>query len=382
MANTFLTPNVIYSGNDALNKLSLQINENDNILIVTDATMIKLGHVEKIIRIINNVHASYSLFADINAEPTDTMINNGVRVYKENNCNKLLAIGGGSPIDSMKAIACLIDENKEISYFMGKTIIKKLPQMIAIPTTAGTGSEATMFTIISDTKTQVKMLLKGECLIPNVAIIDPQFTMSVPASVTSHTGVDALCHAIEAYTSKKSQPLSDTFALSAIKRIFLNLPIVYKQLDNVEARKQMAIAALEAGIAFNNSSVTIIHGMSRPIGALFHVAHGLSNAILMENCLNFALDGAYDRFADIARFCNISNNDDDRAASKELMIYLHNFLNNLNLPTMSQIGIDKKQFEEAIDKMAQDAFISGSPSNTIKETSIEDMKKIYLDTYR
>lgn len=382
MANTFLTPNVIYSGNDALNKLSLQINENDNILIVTDATMIKLGHVEKIIRIINNVHASYSLFADINAEPTDTMINNGVRVYKENNCNKLLAIGGGSPIDSMKAIACLIDENKEISYFMGKTIIKKLPQMIAIPTTAGTGSEATMFTIISDTKTQVKMLLKGECLIPNVAIIDPQFTMSVPASVTSHTGVDALCHAIEAYTSKKSQPLSDTFALSAIKRIFLNLPIVYKQLDNVEARKQMAIAALEAGIAFNNSSVTIIHGMSRPIGALFHVAHGLSNAILMENCLNFALDGAYDRFADIARFCNISNNNDDRAASKELMIYLHNFLNNLNLPTMSQIGIDKKQFEEAIDKMAQDAFISGSPSNTIKETSIEDMKKIYLDTYR
>ena len=120
MADTFLTPNVIYTGNDALNKLSLQINENDNILIVTDATMVKLGHVDKIIKIINSIHASYTIFSEINAEPTDTMINNGVKIYKNNNCNKLLAIGGGSPIDSMKAIACLIDEDKEISYFMGK----------------------------------------------------------------------------------------------------------------------------------------------------------------------------------------------------------------------------------------------------------------------
>ena len=165
--------------------------------------------------------------------------------------------------------------------------------MIAIPTTAGTGSEATMFTIITDTANNVKMLLKGACLIPDLAIIDPVFSISTPKSVTTSTGVDALCHAIEAYTSRKAQPFSDIFALSAIKRIFSNLPIVYEEPDNLEARKEMALAATEAGIAFNNSSVTLVHGMSRPIGALFHVPHGLSNAMLLERCMYFVLRCRY-----------------------------------------------------------------------------------------
>lgn len=381
MANTFLTPNIIYSGENALSELHKQITNQDKIMIVTDDTMVKLGHVKKITDIIEECNATAVVFSKINSEPDDLMIKDGVTIYKENACNKFIAIGGGSPIDSMKAIAALINEDHDIAYFMGKTIDKVLPQMIAIPTTAGTGSEATMFTIISDTKTQVKMLLKGECLIPNIAIIDPQFTLSVPASVTSHTGIDALCHAIEAYTSRKAQPLSDTFALSAIRRIINNLPIVFKQPDDVEARKQMALAALEAGIAFNNSSVTIIHGMSRPIGALFHVAHGLSNAILMENCLQFALNGAYARFAEIARFCNISTNQNDQYASEEFMKYLHNFLQIFNLPIMSEIGIDRNEYEKMIDKMAKDAQASGSPGNTIKSVSIQDMKEIYLKTY-
>ena len=152
--------------------------------------------------------------------------------------------------------------------------------MVAVPTTAGTGSEATQFTIITDTKRDIKMLIGAKELIPDLVLLHPEFTMTAPANVTVSSGLDALIHAIEAFLSKKAQPLTDTFALSAIQRIFQYLPEVLKDSSDKEARKQMSYAALEAGIAFNNSSVTLIHGMSRPIGALFHVPHGLANAML------------------------------------------------------------------------------------------------------
>ena len=145
--------------------------------------------------------------------------------------------------------------------YLGKEITIETPGMIAIPTTAGTGSEATQFTIITNTKKDIKMLLKGTVLIPDLAIIDPQFTLSAPSRITAATGLDALCHAVESYTSKKAQPLSKSFSVSAVKRILKYLPIAYTDGSNVKAREEMSIAALEAGIAFNNASVTIIHGM-------------------------------------------------------------------------------------------------------------------------
>ena len=176
------------------------------------------------------------------------MINKGLELYKENGCDFLVALGGGSPIDSMKAIAALVANGGNISDYMGKIIGGELPTTVAIPTTAGTGSEATQFTIITDTQNDVKMLLKGAVLMPDYAIIDPQFTMTAPPKITAATGLDALTHAAEAYTSKLAQPLSDTFALSAIKRIFKYLPVAFHDGKNVEAREQMSIAALEAGM--------------------------------------------------------------------------------------------------------------------------------------
>lgn len=173
--------------------------------------------------------------------------------------------------------------------------------MVAIPTTSGTGSEATQLSIITNTEKDIKMLLKGAVLMPDIAIDDPAFTLTAPKSVTAATGLDALCHASEAYTSRKSQPLTDEFAISAIKKIFKYLPICYNDGSNVEARAQMSLAAFEAGVAFNNASVTVIHGMSRPIGALFHVPHGISNAMLLSACFSYVYDGAYGRFADMAR---------------------------------------------------------------------------------
>lgn len=160
----------------------------------------------------------------------------------------------------MKAIGMMAAGGGNISDYMGKVIDVKMPPMAAIPTTAGTGSEATKFTIITDTKRDIKMLLTGDVLIPNLAIIDPQFTMTAPPKITAATGLDALCHAVEAYTSRKAQTLSDTFAVSAVKRIFQYLPVAFHDGQNEKARVQMSVAALEAGIAFCNSSVTVIHG--------------------------------------------------------------------------------------------------------------------------
>lgn len=383
MANVFLTPAHIINGENALNDAKESIAEcGKKALIVTDEMMIKLGNVDKVIQLLSDNNQKFVVFANINGEPNDLMIQDGVKVYQENECDFLIAIGGGSPLDSMKAIAMMNDSLQPIASYMGKTINKELPKMVAIPTTAGTGSEATMFTIITDTATEVKMLLKGPCLIPDIAIIDPAFSMSAPQSVTSATGIDALCHAIEAYTSKKAQPLSDTFALSAISRILKNLHLAYTQPDNVNARIQMSLAALEAGISFNNSSVTIVHGMSRPIGALFHVPHGLSNAMLLGGCMKFIVDGAYDRFAQIARFTNISDSSSDKEAANAFIEYLIQFLAKLNVPTMSQFGIDKESYYHFIEKMANDAFISGSPSNTRKEITVEDMIQLYKEIYQ
>ena len=383
MANTFLTPKMIVSGNDALDSAKSELSKlGKKAFIVTDAMMVKLGNILLLEKILKEVNIDYHIFSEVNFEPNDTVVIQGKDTYRENNCDFLIALGGGSPIDTAKAISILLNNDAPLSSYMGKVIDIDRPPLVAIPTTAGTGSEATKFTIINDTATKVKMLLTGPCLIPDLAIIDPAFSKSAPQSVTSHTGIDALCHAVESYTSRKAQPLSDTFALSAIKRIFANLQKCYDNGNDTEARVQMSLAALEAGISFNNSSVTIVHGMSRPMGALFHVPHGLSNAMLLEECMNYVVDGAYDRFADIARYLSLTDDKDDVKAAKIFLNALSELLRNLNVPTMSQYGIDKEEYFASIDKMAHDAFASGSPSNTIKEIKVDDMVELYKKIYR
>lgn len=383
MANTFLTPKTIVSGNNALDAASSQLNSfGKKAFVVTDATMVKLGNADSLLKVLDKEGIEYSVFPEVNFEPNDLIVKQGAEAYKASGCDFLIALGGGSPIDTAKAISILLASDAALSSYMGKIIDIERPGLVAIPTTAGTGSEATKFTIINDTETKVKMLLTGPCLIPDLAIIDPMFTISAPKSVTAHTGIDALCHALESYTSRKAQPLSDTFALSAIKRIFGNLRTCYNEGNNTEARIQMSLAALEAGISFNNSSVTIVHGMSRPMGALFHVPHGLSNAMLLKECMDFAVQGAYDRFADVSRYLGLSDSNNDKEAAEVFLKELSSLLNDLHVPTMSEYGIDKEEYFSNIDKMAHDAFASGSPSNTIRETTVEDMKELYKQIYR
>ncbi|NRT73990.1 iron-containing alcohol dehydrogenase [Clostridium beijerinckii] len=384
MSNEFMMPKKILTGGKALinSKEYLKL-LGKKALIVTDNVMVSLGNVKMLTNILEEEKIYYKIYSDINGEPTDLMVEKGVEIFKEENCDFLIAIGGGSPIDSAKAIAMMTSNDGKISDFMGKQITNQLPKVVAIPTTAGTGSEATQFTIISDTENDVKMLIKGSSLLPTLAIIDPIFTMTAPAKTTAATGIDALTHAIEAYTSKKSQPLSDVFAISAVKRIFRYLPIAFKDPKNEEARTQMSIAALEGGIAFNNSSVTIVHGMSRPIGALFHVAHGISNAMLLKECLTFVLDGAYSRFAELARNIKIVNEEtSDEIASKKFVDAVNGLCKELQIPSLEEYGIDRNKFFYNLDKMADDAIESGSPSNTIKNITHEDIVSIYKALWR
>ena len=383
MAREFIVPGQMITGAGALEMARDTLGQlGKKAMIVTDKVMMELGNCAKVEKVLKSQKVEYTIYSEIAGEPTDVMIEKGLTQYKEEGCDFLVALGGGSPIDSMKAIGSLVKNGGNISGYMGKVIDVEMPPMVAIPTTAGTGSEATQFTIITDTKKDIKMLLKGKVLIPSLAIIDPQFTMTAPPKITAATGLDALCHAVEAYTSRKAQTLSDTFALSAVKRIFQYLPIAFRDGKNEEARVQMSVAALEAGIAFNNSSVTLIHGMSRPIGALFHVAHGLSNAMLMKECLSFAFEGAYDRFADLGIAIGAADGaDSDETASAKFQAAVVALTEELETPTLAEFGIDKEAFFNVIEKMAYDAMDSGSPQNTQREITQADIEQMYRNLW-
>lgn len=377
MADIFLTPNKIITGEGALELSSDHIKTlGHKALIVTDNAMIKLRNLDRVTKILDKINIEYVIYNEVNSEPNSIMVEKGKKIYVDNDCDFLIALGGGSPIDTMKAIGVILSNEGNISNYIGKLVKNNLPNMVAIPTTAGTGSEATQFTIISDIEKNIKMLISGTVLIPNLAIIDPIFTITAPPVVTASTGIDALTHAIEAYTSRKCQPMSDLFAISAVKRIFKNLKKVYMEGDNKNARSEMAIASLEAGIAFNNSSVTIVHGMSRPIGALFHIPHGLSNAMLLEKCLIFAKDGCEERLAHLAREIGIENLGIEESA-QVFIEEVSKLCKELKIMTLEDYGVDKEEFYNSLEKMAEDALISKSPLNTMKIPTKDDIIEIY-----
>lgn len=383
MAREFFIPKKILSGDGALDSLSELIGDcGKRALIVTGKNVRQLPCFSALCDMLTKNAVDFAVFDGITGEPCDTMIASGAELYRTEGCDFLIAIGGGSPIDSMKAIAVNVSGEKDICSYYGKTIDLSLPKMIAVPTTAGTGSEATQFTVITDTKRNIKMLLKGRALVPDIAVVDGSLGISAPKSVTASTGLDALTHAVEAYTSRRAQPLTDSVCISAVKRLFGFLLRAFKDGSDLEARRETAIAALEAGIAINNSSVTIVHGMSRPIGALYHVPHGLSNAMLLYKCMSFAKDGAVSRFAELARAIGKALPDtDDVTAAESFVDALGELCEALEVQTLEEYGIDREDFLKNIDKMADDAIASGSPANTVKEVTKADIVNIYRSLF-
>ena len=379
----FVIPNHTVVGTNVLGEAAPLLKKMGNkAFIVTGRHVAVSNMMKQLTALLDENGIDCVIFDGITGEPTDTMIENGVEMLKSSGCDFIIGIGGGSPLDSAKAIAAMTVNEGSIADYNGKEITGEILPLAAIPTTAGTGSEATKFTVITDSEKGIKMLLKGDVLVPKLAIVDSSFTVGAPKSVTSATGLDALTHAVEAYTSRKAFSMTDTLAVSAVKRIMKYLPIAYREPDNSLAREQMSIAALEAGICINNSSVTIVHGMSRPIGALFHVPHGMSNAMLLKECLSFAVSGAYEKFATLGRETGVaSDSDSDETAAEKFIDSLQNICDVCEIPTLEQYGIDRDEYYSKISKMATDAVASGSPANTVKEVTVDDCIEIYKKLY-
>ena len=348
-------------------------------LIITDKMMVQLGYAGRIQESLSGQQIAADVFDDTVPEPTVSSIQAGVEKARHGDYDCIIALGGGSPIDSAKAIAILAKHGGKMQdYKFPRMVIEAGLPIIAIPTTAGTGSEVTRFTIITDETSDEKMLCVGIGFMPVATLIDYDLTLSLPPRISADTGIDALTHAIEAYVSKKANPYSDSQALSAMRLLGPNLRRVYHDGTDKAAREAMMLGSTLAGVAFSNASVALVHGMSRPIGAAFHVPHGLSNAMLLPSVTAFSIPAAAERYADCARAMGVATEQDSTAqANDKLLLELRAINDELEVPTPAQFGIERQAFFELITTMSEQALASGSPANNPQVPSVEQVAEIY-----
>ena len=382
MPFTLLTPGRTVCGEGALETCAGALRSlGQKPLVVTGPTTVKREAFARLTAVLAD--SPYAVFSDIPGEPDDAMVEAGAQAYRQAGCDCIIAIGGGSALDCAKAIAVGTVLPGSVCAYAGQEINAPVPPFALIPTTSGTGSEATKYTVITDSKTNAKLLLKGDVLLPRLAIVDYTLTVSMPSRLSAYTGMDALTHAVEAYTSKRANPLSDPYAVDAVKRCFESLPIVCSDPNALKDRESMAIAAFEAGVCICNASVTLVHGMSRPIGAKFHVPHGLSNAMLLAPCLGFAAKNAPERFAGLARAVGFATDaQPDAEAAQALIDQLQSLSKVLQIPSPRAYGVAKDDFLDVAEQMAGEAIQSGSPANTLCPVTHEDVLALYQSLYK
>ncbi|MYL18655.1 iron-containing alcohol dehydrogenase [Halobacillus litoralis] len=352
-------------------------------LVISDPVMDKLGYVNEGRKYLTESNMESVVYSGVESEPTDVYVTEALQLFRTKQCDVVISLGGGSCIDTAKAVAVLASNEGYIGDYRGgkKTVNVKPAPHLAVPTTAGTGSEATDVTVITNTTDDVKMMIKQPAFMPDVAIVDPALTLSSPKHVTAATGIDALSHAIEAYVSKKSHPMADSMALSAMNLIVQHLKTAYREGDNLDAREAMSLAAMQAGIAFSNASVCLVHGMSRPIGALFHVPHGYSNAMLLPAVLEFSRKEAVDRLADVGRIFSPGGLSSNEQAADHAVSSVKELCRELHIPNLKEWGIDKQEFESVISKMSADAWDSGSPASNPRVPTLYEMEELYSVCY-
>lgn len=291
MTSQFNVPATIITGAGASRELVPQLARLGarRVLLVTDAFMVSSGVAEAFFRALGEAKFEVALFAGVQPDPTDANVRDGLRVYVGKHCDAIVALGGGSPIDAAKAIAVLATNSEPLAQYQGyHKVARAGATLVVIPTTAGTGSEVTKVAVITDTARDVKMMMLDRHFLPTVALVDYELTLSMPPALTAHVGVDTLTHGIEAYVSRKATALTDPLALTCIRLVAEHLETAWRDPANRPAREGMMLAATLGGMAFANSSVALVHGMSRPIGAVFHVPHGLSNAVLLPTVTRFS----------------------------------------------------------------------------------------------
>tara|TARA_B100000029_G_scaffold516827_3_gene635517 strand:- start:19841 stop:21025 length:1185 start_codon:yes stop_codon:yes gene_type:complete len=378
-------PSIIISGGGAFNQIGTQAIRSGikKGLVVTDPYMVENGIAQSIKRQCDSQGLKTYLYDKVTPEPTDINIKEGLQILRENRCDGIIAVGGGSCLDAGKGISIMATNKGPISRYAGYNQIPYagLP-LLAVPTTAGTGSEMTRVTVITDTEREVKMMLLDPHLLPKVAIVDYTLTLSMPKPLTAHVGVDTLTHGIEAYVSRKASNITDALALTCVALVGKHLVKAWQKPNDHEARKGMMEAASLGGMAFSNSSVGLVHGMSRPLGALFHIPHGLSNSILLPTITSFSIDAAPKRYSLLARTLGWAKEGDDATKCCQLLIDGLEALNNLvQIPSLKDLGISKKELLESLNKMTEQALESGSPQNNPRIPSTEEIKSLYMEAY-
>src|ERR1700761_8198013 len=352
-------------------------------LVVTDPFMVSSGHVRAVLDPLTAAGLTVSVFSATVPDPTDTVVEAGGVELNKGDFDCLIGFGGGSPSDTAKAMAILAAGGGKMRDYKAPFAADKgaLP-VIAVPTTAGTGSECTRFTVITDTERDEKMLIAGLGALPLAALVDYELTYSVPPRTTADTGVDSLTHALEAFVSKRANPVSDALALSAMALIGENIRTAYAEPRNAVAREAMMLGATEAGLAFSNSSVALVHGMSRPIGAHFHVPHGLSNAMLLPAITRYSVPGAEARYAEAARRIGFAAAaDGDAVAAAKLISGLETLNKDLSVPTPGDFGIEEAAWTSKMALMADQALASGSPANNPRVPTAAEIIGLYREVW-
>ena len=382
---TVNSPGTIIYGRDSFEEVGVNARKlGTKALIISDPIMDSLGFVQQCTSYLNEQGLEAVSYLGVISEPVDTYVTEGLQLLQSAQCDVIISIGGGSCIDTAKAIAVVATNGGYIGDYMKmQKIADQTPiPHIAIPTTAGTGSEATDATVITSMTNDVKMMIKQPAFMPNVAIVDPLLTVTSPQSITAATGIDALSHAIESYLSRLAHPYSNFLALSAMDLIVNNILKVYEQGDDIDAREAMSLGAMQAGLSFSNASVALVHGMSRPIGALFHVPHGISNAMLLPAVLEYSKDACVDRLADLGKFFNKQGEALTQDELADLAISsIKEMCKKMDIGNLQQWGIEEDAFYAAIPKMTVDAIASGSPGNNPKVPTHEELMELYKIVY-
>jgi alcohol dehydrogenase class IV len=352
-------------------------------LVVSDDFLLEKGPAGPLVERLQAGDAAVAVFGDVQPDPTLANVEGALQALRAHEADGVVAIGGGSPMDTAKAAAVAFANEGDLRDYAGYNQVPGpgLP-LVAVPTTAGTGSEVTRVAVITDTDRDVKMMMLDGHLMARVAISDYKLTMSTPPALTSWVGVDSLTHAIEAYVSTRATVLTDMLALEAARLIGAHMRRVVEHPDDEPGREAMMLGATLAGAAFSNSSVALVHGMSRPVGAHFHLAHGLSNALLLPTVTRFSVTGAPERYAHVARAMDLATDEDsDTVACDRLVAELEALNADLGIPSLSEADVDRDHFERVVEDMAQAALDSGSPGFNPQPASKEQIVELYHQAF-
>jgi alcohol dehydrogenase class IV len=378
----FTSPRTIVFGENALEYLKTV--EGKRAFIVTDRVIRKLGFADKVAGYVKQAGLKVEIFDEVETEPSAENVTRGAELARKYGPDWFVGLGGGSSIDAAKAIWVLYERpDMEVAAInpLEKLGLRKKARLICIPTTSGTGSDATWVTMITDVKECRKMELTSREIVADIDILDPELAKSMPPRVAADTGLDALTHAIEGYVSQWRNDFSDALAIKAIQVIFKYLPRAYKNPEDKEAKERMHNAATMAGISFSNSQVGIAHAMGHSLGAIFHVPHGRSVGLFLSCSIEYSARDAMERYADIAREIGIEAKTDEEAV-RELVQAVKRLEREVGAPSfIKELGISREDFEKRLDDLVTRAANSLCTLMNPRVPDVEDVRKLIIYAY-